>query len=97
MAKKSDLVLLFELAAGQAIEDYLRDRMHDRRWTWAAIAEEMNGIVRDSKLLADPVMRAELFSVKNSNLARWCACLGLESKVKPGRKRKGGPENEPDR
>lgn len=86
MNLKSDLVLLFELASGWEIADYLRSRANDA-WTWAAIANEMNSMIegllaRDSAEL----IRHELFKIKPSNLSRWYEMFGIKSRVKRGLK-----------
>jgi len=87
---KSDLVLLFELASGWELSDYIRDRA-SRAWPWAKIGGEMNGMIKDF-LLRDSAkaIRAELFKIMPSNLSRWYEMFGVKSKVKRGRKKSCG-------
>ncbi|MCK4822911.1 hypothetical protein KA005_44535 [bacterium] len=85
--EKSDLVLLFELASGWYLEDYLWDRS-SKGWSWARISDEMNSMIR--KLLDPKVAKAKLFNVNSSNLNRWCGMFGIRSIVKPGPKPKKG-------
>jgi len=80
---KSDLVLLFELASGWELGEYIYDRAH-KGWTWARMSEEMNGMIR--KLLTGKVLKSGLFRITNSNLSRWYKMFGVKSKARKGRK-----------
>ena len=83
---KSDLVLLFELASGWELEQYIRNRA-SRAWPWAVISEEMNDMIK-AFLTRDSAkaIRAGLFKVMPSNLSRWYDRYGIKSKVKRGPK-----------
>jgi hypothetical protein len=88
---KTDLVHLFELASGHKLGEYLRDRAK-KKWAWAKIAEEMNGVLCklfSDKLLFDTIMGHKLFRVSFSNLSWWYKKFGIISKVKRGPKKKG--------
>lgn len=78
---KSDLVLLFELASGWYIDDYLHDRA-SKSWTWGRIAAEMNEMI--SRVNMAKVKKAGLFEVTASNLSRWYDRFGIVSMVKRG-------------
>ena len=75
---KSDLVLLFELASGLRIEDYLYDR-DSRGFTQIQIAEEQNGMIKDF-LTRDSAkaIRAGLFKVMPCNVQRWYKLYGVK-------------------
>lgn len=89
-SKKSDLVLLFELASGWYLEDYLWDRS-SKGWSWARISDEMNSMIR--KLLHPKVAKVKLFNVNGNNLNRWYGMFGIRSICKKGRKPNKGAEN----
>ena len=82
-SRKSDLILLFELASGWHLEDYLWDRS-SKGWSWARISDEMNSMIR--KLLTSKVLKSGLFQVNGNNLNRWYGMFGITSIVKKGRK-----------
>jgi len=86
--QKSDLVLLFELASGWELCEYLHDRVITRKLSVKTITEEMNAIIKDFLLRkSSRVIRAKLFLIMPSNLSRWYGMFGIKSQVKKGRKK----------
>jgi hypothetical protein len=79
--KKSDLALLFELASGQMIEDYLGDRAREGTRV-SNIVELMNGYI--AGIIPPILVNARLFRITESNVLRWYGIWKIKSRIQRG-------------